>query len=74
MQEYEMTEKQFKTLLRASQPVPYIAINTGEPMSPQENATRAWEALGKEMGFDYMTTRPIYGKGQRFFNAEPSNV
>jgi hypothetical protein len=42
--------------------------------SPQENANRAWEALGRKMGFDYSTVQPIPGKGQLFFSAVPSET
>jgi len=47
-------------------------LSGGKPMfnSRQENANYAWEKLGKELGFKYMTVRPN-GKGDRFFTAEP---
>ena len=38
--------------------------------SQQENANRAWEALGDELGFQHMTVEPSR-KGDRFFIAEP---
>ena len=37
----------------------------------QENVNRAWQRLGENMGFKAMTVRPVPGKGQRFFTAEP---
>lgn len=67
--EFEMTESQLQTLLEACKPVPYMVFGGREPASPQENANRAWEALGREMGFDHMSVKPT-GKGTRFFTAE----
>lgn len=69
MVDFEMTQEQLDKLMAASKPVPLIALQCGMPASPQENANSAWKALGKEMGFDYMTVKPN-GKGDRFFSAE----
>ena len=69
--EFEMTEEQLKKLLDACSPVPYIVAKGVPPMSPQERANLAWQALGKELGFDWRTARPSPGKGERFFIAEP---
>ena len=68
--EYEMTQEQYDTLLDACKPVPMIMLQCGTPSSPQENANRAWEALGKEMGFEYMSVKSVPNK-PRFFTAEP---
>lgn len=68
--EYEMTEEQLTQLLDACKPVPYMVMGGVEPSSPQENANSAWAALGREMGFDGMSVKPVSGKGQRFFTAE----
>lgn len=70
--EYEMTEEQLASLLEACKPVPVIMIGGFAPSSPQENANHAWAALGKILGFDHMTVRPLPGKGHRFFTAVPS--
>ena len=70
--EYEMTEEDFNTLMEAMKPVPMIMIQCGNPPSQQENANRAWAALGAKMGFDSETVQPTSGKGQRFFTAVPS--
>lgn len=56
--EFEMSEKQFEEILEACEPVPMIMLQCGTPSSPQENANRAWDSLGAEMGFDGMTVRP----------------
>ncbi len=69
MKEFEMTEDQLETLLDACKPVPMIMLQCGPPSSPQENANRAWAALGIEMGFDSKTVEPISGKSTRFFRA-----
>ncbi len=69
MKDFEMTQKQFDKILKASQPVLMIALQCGPIAGPQENANTAWESLGKEMGFDYTTAKPSR-KGNRFFSAE----
>jgi hypothetical protein len=72
--EYEMTQAQLDTLLEACRSTPVIKIGNYIPASPQENANRAWAALGKEMGFEPMTARPVQGKGERFFTAVSSET
>jgi len=67
--EYEMTQAQLDKIMKACEPVPYLVANGTEPLSIQDSVNQAWEALGNEMGFDYMTVRPN-GKGQRFFTAD----
>ena len=66
---YTLTDEQRKAILEASRPVPLIMLQCGMPPSPQENANRAWEELGKELGFEYMTVRPVEGS-QKEFTAE----
>lgn len=72
--EYEMTQEDFDTLMEAMKPVPMIMLQCGNPPSQQENANRAWALLGKKIGFDGDTVRPIDGKGNRFFTAIPSET
>jgi hypothetical protein len=74
--EYEMTEDDLAKLLDASKPTPVMYLTGGRPMydSPQENANRAWKALGHRMGFNYLTCRPVQGKDPRFFTAEPLEI
>lgn len=68
-----MTEEQHRRIIEASQPVIYITGSGGEPPpSPQENANRAWRQLGEELGFEFMTVRPVPGKSDYYFTAEPS--
>lgn len=69
--EFEMTAEQLNALLYASKPTPAMYLSGGTPMfgTPQENANRAWQALGEEMGFDAMTVQPISGKSNRYFTA-----
>lgn len=70
--EFELSEEQYQALLDASKPTPVMFLTGGRPMfdSPQENANRAWKALGTKMGFQHMTVQPS-DKGKRFFTAEP---
>lgn len=70
MRDFEMTQEQLDELMKASRPVPLIALQCGMPRTPQENANAAWKKLGNIMGFDHMTVKPN-GKGNRFFSAEP---
>lgn len=67
--DFEMTEIDLTELMDACKPVSLIAMNCGPVPSPQENANRAWQALGSKMGFDHMTVQPN-GKSDRFFTAE----
>jgi hypothetical protein len=73
MQDFEMTQKQLDEIINACKSTPVMYLSGGQPMfkTPQENANYAWEKLGGELGFDYMTARPN-GKGNRFFTAEPT--
>jgi hypothetical protein len=68
--DYELTDEQFDELLKACRPVAAIMLQCLLPSSPQENANRAWCALGDRLGFDGMTVKPS-NKGQRFFTAAP---
>ena len=68
MKKYEMSEDQLNNIMEACKPVVQIALQCGQPPSPQANANAAWEARGKEMGFIWDTVRP--GDGDRFFYAE----
>lgn len=69
--EFEMTEVQLAKLLDACEPVPYMVFDGMAPRSPQENANAAWRELGREMGFDSTSVKPVPGKGTRFFTATP---
>lgn len=70
--EFEITDEQLQELKKASQPTPLMYLSGGQPMgpSPQENANRAWQKLGNELGFDHMSVQPVAGKSQHFFTAE----
>lgn len=68
--EFEMSYEQLEEILKACLPVPYMIFGGHEPSTPQENATRAWESLGRELGFDHLSVKPVSGQGERFFTAE----
>ena len=70
---YTMTQEQYDRIIEACKPVPMIMLQCGEPASQQENANRAWKALGDEMGFDYMTVEPISADRKLEFTAIPIN-
>jgi len=73
IKEFEMSEEDLTNLLDRCKPTPVMFLTGGVPMSatPQENANSAWYELGQKLGFKYMTVKPVSGKGQRFFTAEP---
>ena len=71
---YEMTQAQLDRLLDACKPTPVMLIGGYGGSSPQQNANDAWAALGREMGFDSETVRPIDGKAQCHFSAVPSET
>lgn len=71
MKRYEMTQAQLDRILEACKPVPYIVVGGIPPSSPQENANAAWAELGREMGFEHMTVRPVAGQPPTVFEAEP---
>jgi len=68
--EYEMTLEQYDKLIAACKSVPCMMIGGRAPSTPQENANAAWASLGKEMGFDSMTVKPM-DKGKCWFTAVP---
>ena len=61
---YRMTEEDLKILLEACKPTPVMMI--GDYATPRPTG------LGKKMGFNYKTVRPILGKEQEYFSAIPS--
>lgn len=67
--EYTMSQSDLDKILEACRPVPMIMLQCGAPSSPQENANRAWEELGKRMSFDHMTVEPVSGKTPHTFTA-----
>jgi hypothetical protein len=67
--EYTMTEEQYNKLIAACKPVPCMLIGGVATRSPQENANNTWKALGKELGFKYMTVQPS-GPDPKKFTAE----
>jgi len=68
--EFQLTSEQLAELKNVSQPVPALALHCGEPSNPQARANAWWQKIGSELGFDYMTARPVPGKGECFFTAE----
>lgn len=72
--EYEMSEADLEKLLDACKSTPVMMIGGFALSTPQDNANRAWRALGKKLGFDGDSVRPVSGKGNRFFTAIPSET
>jgi len=70
--EYEMTQADMDAILDACKPTPVMMIGGSMGSSPQDNANRAWAALGEKMGFDGMTVQP--GKSKFHFTAVPSET
>ncbi len=71
MKRFEMTSDQHEKLLDACKPVPMIMLQCGRQPSPQERANAAWADLGRELGFDHMSVRPIPGEPETAFEAQP---
>ncbi len=71
MKRFEMTSDQHTKLQDACKPVPMIMLQCGMPPSPQESANAAWADLGRELGFDHMSVRPLPGEPETVFEAEP---
>ena len=67
---YRMTDEDYQVVMDACRPVAMIALQCGPVASPQENANRAWQALGAKMGFDYLTVEAD-GPDAHDFTAEP---
>jgi hypothetical protein len=67
---FQMSEVQLERLKDAGKPVPYMVFGGRPPASTQENANRAWESLGRELGFVGHTVEPISGKSELYFSAE----
>ena len=55
--EYELTQAQHDAILAASQ-------------LGKENAESAWDDLGRELGFKWLTVKSLPEKGKLFFTAE----
>jgi len=72
--EFQLSDLELKDLLDACKPVRYMVFGGHSPRSPQENANAAWRSVGEKLGFDYLTVKPIVGKGQQFFTAEEKEV
>ncbi len=72
--EFEMSEADLETLLDASKPVLCMKVGSYVPPPPQENANRAWAVLGRKMGFKPMTVKPVSGRENKVFTAEPDHV
>ena len=70
--DFELTDEQLDRLIKASKPVPYLIMGGVGPRSPQENVNDVWSVLGKEMGFKFLTVKPVSGKDQHHFTAEVS--
>ena len=68
---YTLTSEQYDTLLAACRPVPYMVMGGMAPSSPQENANRAWQQLGRDMGFDWTTVQS--GQTPKQFSAVPTD-
>ena len=71
MREYEMSEEDLARLADASKPTRAMMIGSVMPRTPQQNANDAWASLGRKMGFHHFTAKPVEGKSDRFFTAEP---
>jgi len=70
--EFKLTQEDVNFVVEASKPVPAMFLSDGGPMfgTPQENANKAWQTLGKKYGFIWHTCEPVPGKNRKFITAE----
>ena len=61
---FEMSKEDLTRLLQARQTTP-------EKGNAIEKVNGFWQELGKKMGFDFTTARPVPGKSLKFFYAVP---
>lgn len=66
-QVFELSEDQHEFILKACKP------KDGRDGPDIDQVNRAWDLLGKHMGFDGRTCEPEFGLGDRFFTAEMSD-
>lgn len=71
---FKMTDEEFKEILDACKPVPYMVVGGIPPTSPQENVNRVWQSLGQKLGFQWDTARPVSGESNKVFEAEAINA
>lgn len=71
---YTMSDAQYEKIIEACKPVPYMIFNGREPLSPQDRANMAWQALGEEMGFVWDTVRPCGPDAKTFEAVEKTNA
>lgn len=72
--EYELTDEQYKKLILAISEAsrqPVMMVGGHGPRSPQAVANDIWNEIGREVGFDGASVRPVPGKGERHFSAMP---
>jgi len=68
--EFELTDEQLSVILSASKPTSGIIAGGRMGPTPQDMANIAWEKLGEELGFKYMTVQLVPNKGDKVFTAE----
>ena len=68
--EFKMSKEDLAAMLEAMKPVPIMQIGSVNPYDVwEQNARNMWQSLGKKMGFDYETAKPVPGKGPAFCTA-----
>jgi hypothetical protein len=68
---FTITDDQVKKLMDAENDTPSLTIGGVKVKSVHENTQMAWQELGEELGFDYLTVRPIHNLGYKHFSAIP---
>lgn len=70
--EYELTASELEDMIKL-QEVERTAIETNSSYEARKHrrTNHAWQMLGQRMGFKWDTVKPVPGKSQRFFTAEP---
>ncbi len=68
---FTMTEEDFNTLLKASQPVPLIALHCGNPSSAYSTCNGSLACTWRKMGFYANTVMPSNSGSKFDFEALP---
>lgn len=67
--EYTLSDEDLAELREVSEPL--LVIGGSFPISSQERANQVWSRIADKMGFKTFTARPVAGKTDQVFSAEP---
>ena len=71
MKVYELTEEEFKELMNAAKPVPYMIVGGRAPSSPYEMSKAIWYRVAQRVNCDVETIEGVDRNKPLIFRAEP---